>query len=401
LNLKTEKLNFEKSAVFMLVMSIIASGFNYLFQIISGRILSKEDYGSLNSVFSVVNIVTVVGVALGLSIAKSISESSEKIGAKIKRIFLICVFSFPVFIASVFVAMRLMNYDNSTSALTAIATYFVSVSYVFHGTLQGKQMFNKVGVFSVILPAIKCAVGSLLIVIGLRFNWVLVAIMFGSILSMAFGFTSLKGNIDFSEKTANYSEVSPVFGFLIFTLISSLILVFYNNIDILLVRRYFSEYDVGIYSCSALFGKIILYIPAILTTIMFPKAAQNSRDKSILFKTLGYSFLISFAASAILYLLRSFVIKIIMGAEFESAGDYILPLIAEILPLVLITVLVNFLIARSDKWFVTLACVISVAFIVTVAHFFHSDIKTLLLSLSAVYAVLFIILLVRGLKKDA
>lgn len=401
MNLKSEKLNFEKSAVFMLVMSVIASGFNYLFQIIAGRILSKEDYGTLNSVFSVVNIVTVIGVALGLSIAKNISENSEKIGGKTKSILKICAFVCPVFFAAVFFAMKLMDYNTSTSIMTAVATFFVSVSYVFHGTLQGKQMFSIVGVFGVIMPAIKCVAGTALLVLNFGLDSALAAITIGSLLSMVFAFVSLKKNIDFSEKAVKFSEVSPIFVFLVFTLVSSLIFVFYNNIDILLVRRYFSEYDVGIYSCSALFGKIILYIPAILTTIMFPKAAQNRKDKSILVKTLGYSFLISFAASVILYLLRNFIIKIIMGAEFEPAGEYILPLIAEILPLVLITVLVNYLIARSDKWFVTAACVISVAFIIAAAHFFHSDIKILLLSLSAVYCGLFIILLIRGLKKDA
>ncbi len=398
---KSEKLNFEKNAVFMLVMSALASGFNYLFQIISGRLLTKEDYGALNSVFSVVNIVTVAGVALGLSIAKSISQNSDKIGSKTKRILSICLLAFPVFVFAVFLAMYFMDYPIKTALLTAITTYLVSVSYVFHGTLQGKQMFSRVGVFGVIMPAVKCIVGSVLLILSLGFDSALLAIALGSVLSMAFGYFALKNETDFSEKSVKFSEVSPVFGFLFFTLVSSLVLVFYNNIDILLVRRYFSEYDVGIYSCSALFGKIILYIPAILTTIMFPKAAQNSKDKSILIKTLSYSFLISSVSSVILYVLRNFIIKIIMGAEFLPAGEYILALIAEILPLVLITVLVNYLIAKGDKWYVTTACAVSVLFIVLAAHFFHSGIKALLLSLSAVYVCLFVILLIRGLKKDA
>lgn len=398
---KTEKLDYEKNAVVMLVLSALASGFNYLFQIISGRLLTKEDYGTLNSVFSIVNIVTVTGVALGLSIAKSVSENSERTGGKIKRILLICIFVFPCFVLTVFAAMYFMDYSVKTSLLTAVTTYFVSLSYVFHGTLQGKQLFSKVGVFGVIMPAVKCAAGSAFIVLNLGYDFALIAISLGSILSMVFGFLALKRNIDFNEKIVGYNEVSPVFGFLIFTLVSSLIIVFYNNIDILLVRRYFSEYDVGIYSCSALFGKIILYIPAILTTIMFPKAAQNKKDKSILIKTLFYSFLISFIASVILYLLRNIIIKIIMGTGFEPAGEYILPLIAEILPLVLITVIVNYLIARSDKWFVTLSCLGSVLLIIAAAHFFHSDIKALLVSMSVVYVCLFLILLIRGLKKDA
>ena len=67
-NMTKKDNSFEKQGIIIFAMSLFASGLNYLFQIVSGRILDPVSYGELNSLFSVINILAVIGNSLGLSI---------------------------------------------------------------------------------------------------------------------------------------------------------------------------------------------------------------------------------------------------------------------------------------------------------------------------------------------
>lgn len=397
--LKTDS-KYERTALYMLVLSVVASAFNYAFQIISGRLLSTADYGELNSAFSVINIFTVIGVALGLSTAKNISESSNIIGSKIKTLFLFCIIASIPFVSVLTVIMLLMNYSLSVSILTSTAIAFISLSYIFHGTLQGSKLFFKLSIFNIVQPLFKLLFGALLIALGMSFKVVFIVMAFGSLFSMLYGYLVLRNQNELSG-SVDFKAIEPILKYLLFTLVSTSALTLFNNVDILIIRQYFSAEDVGIYSCAALFGKIILYIPAVLATMLFPIAVSgDSNSKSALKKTLFYSFLISAIAGIALYLFRNIAIRIVMGESYLSASKYILPLIAAILPLVMITVMVNYLIAREDKWFVSCACIISLLLIIVATHFMHKSIMLVLLELSVVYILLFSVLILRSFLKS-
>ena len=217
---------------------------------------------------------------------------------------------------------------------------------------------------------------------------------------MLYGYGVLKKKFDFSER-AKLSEIRPILQYLVFTFLATASLTLFNNIDILLVRQYFDEESVGIYSCAALFGKIILYIPAVLATMLFPMTAKNDGNrKKLLFKTLVYSGVISFFAAVVLYVFRDLIIRIIMGSQYEGASVFVLPLTGVILPLVLVTVLVNYLVAKGDKWFVSVSCIVSVIAILCAAALRHNAINELLYILAAVFVLLFIVLLIRSILSD-
>lgn len=397
---KLKDASFEKSALFMLILSVTASAFNYLFQIISGRLLSAADYGVLNSAFSASNIITVMGVALGLSVAKNISENESNAGGKINLITKICLLLFIPITAVIVVVFKLLNFDTQLSISAAIAVSLISMSYIFHGSMQGKCLFNNVSKFNLIQPFVKLLFGSCALLIGLKFHFVFIVMAIGSICSIIYGYFVLNKTVSFKSK-ATVGEISPIFKYYIFTFISTTLLTLFNNIDILLVRQYFSENMVGIYSCAALFGKIILYVPSVLCTMLFPLSTKSSTNsKSVLAKTLLYSLLISGAAAVCLYILRDFLMTLVMGAEYSEAANYILPITAVIIPLVLITVLVNYLIAREDKWFVTVSCALCAALSILLTHFIHQSINSLLLTLAVVYCVLFICLLIRSVSRN-
>lgn len=384
----------------MLIMSVMASGFNYLYQIISGRILTTDEFGTINASFSVINILTVAGVALGMSIAKHISEDNCAIGGIVKKLFFLSFLLIPIVIPIIVAVMLFMDFSLAVGILTAFSTFLISIAYIFHGTLQGCQKFMAVSGFNMFLPFSKFAVGTLLLLLNFGINSVYFAMIIGSIAEMAYAYFILRKQLDFS-KSASKEEIMPIIKYLFFTAVCTAAITTIDNIDILLVKRFFTSETVGMYSCSALFGKIVLYIPAVLTTMMFPIVAKKDENgKKALKKTLIYSLFVSAAASIVLFLLKDYIIQIIMGSKYKEAEDYIFSTIMFVLPLVAITVMVNYLVARGDKWFVTICCFFGVIGIVFVSFAVHSTVQTMLFAIAAVCWIQFIILFVRSIIKD-
>lgn len=385
---------FEKTAFYLFAVSIFTSGLNYLFQILSGRLLSKADYGTLNSVFSVINILTIFGVAAGLSITKDIANSG-KIRGKIDYISKLFAYISLPFTATVICIMKAMHFQTSVCIFSSVAICLISSTYIYYGMLQGSKMFFQLSIFNLILPVIKTVFGTILIILGAGINSAAVAMICGSILCLIYGHAVSCKKFEYS--TAAFTDVRPILSYTVFTFISTVCITVFNNIDVLIVRNYFSEYDVGIYSCSALFGKILTYIPSALTVLLVPMAAKNVNEgKKALKKSLLYAFILSSAAGICLYILKKPIISIIMGKDYLPAEKYILPICFAIIPLVLATVLINYLIAIGDKIFVSIVGLSSLAAMLITVMFIHKTIVSILLVLTCVYIILTIILFVRS-----
>ena len=390
--------SFEKQGIIIFAMSIFASGLNYLFQIVSGRLLDPTWYGELNSLFSIINILAIIGNSLGLSIVKYVAEIQDDLGANVKKIFKQCtIFAIPISVAIVLVMSLLMHYNIVSSILTTISIVSTALAFILYGVLQGKKRFFEVGIYNMMQPVSKMILGTVLLLIGLHYNFVLVAMSTGAVASALYAYKCIKPEMKVVSNE-NKTTINNVYKYFLFTLISMICLTIFNNVDILLVRSYFTEEMVGQYSSAALFGKIILYIPQALTIMMVPIVAEHKGDeKKTLFKTLGYSLGLAGCASAGLYILRRLVITILMGEKYLPALEYIAPVCIMMLPLVGVTVLINYLIAYGDKWFVTVSSALGIIGVFTASFMMHTSVSAMIYTISIIYAVLFVVLLARSL----
>ena len=392
--------SFERQGIIVFAMSIFASGLNYLFQILSGRILDPASYGELNSIFSIMNIVAIIGNSLGLSIVKYIAETkdeSKQIGANVIDIFRKSIIvGIPLACILSFVMTTCMKYNIVSSILSSFSMMMMCIAFVLYGVLQGKKEFFQVGIYNLLQPLSKIIIGTALLLLGLHYNFVFVAISFGALLCILY---ARKTNPEILTKITDKREKSTtdeIYKYFFFTLISMICLTAFNNIDVLLVRNHFNEMIVGQYSSAALFGKIILYIPQALTIMMVPIVAEhNGNEKKTLFKTTAYSLGLSMFASVALYVLRNFVIKILMGEKYLPSADYILPVCCMMLPLVGITVFINYMVAFGDKWFASISGIVGIATIILISGLTSSSVNLMIYSISVVYIIMFMVLMCR------
>lgn len=403
MNSSNKSKSFEKSGFLVLFLSIFGSGLNYLFQILSGRILDTASYGELNSLFSIVNIVTVLGTALSLGIVKYVAEKDNNFGGSIIKIFKqSSVVGLVVFALLTGILTYIFKFNLLSSLLSSFSIALFSLSYVFYGVLQGKKDFMGVSIFNLIQPVFKITLGILGILlmvklnVAIPYNIVFVIMSVASVVACLFAYLkSKKIGINYTSEYDNVL-VKNIYKFFLFSLMSSICLVIFNNIDILIIRQFFDETTVGYYSSAALFGKIILYIPTAFTIMMVPLVAENPHNSGkVLKKTLIYAGGLSSFSAVILYLLRNFIIKILMGEKYLASADYILPVCVMILPLVFVTVLVNYLLAAGYEKFATATSAFAVIMMLVSAYFVHQYVETVLYIFTAIYICLLIVLSVK------
>ena len=383
------KNSFEKNSLFVLICSILASGLNYLFQVFAGRLLTPESYGDLTAAFAVVNVISVLGTAMSVSIAKYCAENSSDV-TTVRKAVAGCLYAVPgISIAAALIVWLGLKYDLYTAALISVSSCCICVSSLYYGYLQGQKLFGKINTFNLIQPGVKLVLGTLLIYAGLSYRSVFYVLCVGAAAAVIYSGRYLYVGKNTVQKADISGGKKAVYKYFLFCLPATACLVLFSNIDVLLIRSLFDEAVLGQYSSIALFGKIILYIPTAVVTVMIPMAAENKTDKSILNKSLLLSFCLSFAAAAGLFILKKPLITLIMGEKYLSALTYTLPVCVMMLPLALVTVMINYLLAQGRKKTAVIGSAVAGIVMTVLVIVYHPNVTAVIYELAIVYTGLF------------
>ena len=396
------KFSYESTAIMVFAISLIAGGINYLFQVVSGRLFSPEIFGQISILISLMGIISALGSSMMKSMAvTTASLEKEKIGKLLYVVSKKTFYLLPI----AYLLLGIVSFIITKSLITSILFFLVCfplvLSYCFEGALQGIGKAIPVQICEVIASASKFVFVLLFLKIGLGQASVPLNSVISNIFILLFTISRLKKASITVIKNKN-SEIKTlsngVYKHYISSLLSGLALTFFNYIDVLSMRMFFSDYEVGQYSAASLFGKIILYIPSALVLILIPTVASSeSKTGSLktLHKTLFYSFSLSFIASIVMCLLKKYLILFLMGDKYLPCLPFFIPSCVMMTALVIYTVILNYELAVADKKFLSIVSVISVITSVLAIVLFHSTIQSCLYALAVVYIVFSAILYIR------
>ena len=142
--------DFEKSSSILFILMMVANGFNYLFQIVMGRMMEVDIYGELNSLMSIFTIVTLPSLVFNLVVSKYVSEyNQQKRGMVLKFIRNIAVYIIIISVSMIFLgiiwAKKIAGYINVSDEKIIVLLFVVAVAATFSslvlGTLQGLKRF--------------------------------------------------------------------------------------------------------------------------------------------------------------------------------------------------------------------------------------------------------------------
>jgi len=220
------------------------------------------------------------------------------------------------------------------SMLILIAGYiFVFLTALNNSILQGLQKFTSFSIINIIAIILKIILAFILIKLSLSVSGVMTAIVISGLVAYGLTFICLRHFFK-SQSASNVSDTllpvlplrqmfsfaSPVFFYLLF-------ITLLYNLDIILVKHFFTAELAGQYAALALIGHIIFFVVGPLTAVMFPfsiAAHATKKQPNFIFKK---SFLMSvFVGLVILasyFILPKLVIKIIVGINYLELMPYL------------------------------------------------------------------------------
>lgn len=367
-----------------------ANFFNYLFQIAMGRLLTVSEYGILNSLFSILLIISVPAGTITIIAAKNISHNLaiskfNEVKKFIKNIFLkVLLFGMLVLIVYFIFVPYLMDFMKINVFLYyAILGVVLLISFFFSllmGILQGAKMYGIYGVTGGLSSAAKFVIAVILVLLGLNIAGALLSTFIAQIavssIAVIFIYSYFKKIGSKQVLDENNDDVSNnvlTIKYFLLVLFSLFFYTFFTNIDLIMVKHFFPSKEAGIYAVSALLGKIILYLPASFAVVMFPEVshahALNNKTKKILLKTILITILLCFFGEIFYILFPNFIISVLMGSKYLKATSLLSLYGLSMFSFAIVSIMVNYYMAVQKYFFVFLMFLFAILEVVLISLF--------------------------------
>lgn len=384
-----------KSGTILFAASMLGNVSNYLFQFFMSRRLTVEDYGAMNSMFSILGITGIPATTVMFVVAKYVSEFSVK-GDKgsisvlyrnslIKMAALggVCFFPFLVFGASISGYLKINGVLPVVIVGAGVFSAFIVT--VNLGALQGLKSFFYLGAGTGLLGAVKLVLGIVLIFAGFGFNGAVSAAAFSGFFVFAITAIPLSGYLKGNRgSTVNGGEI---LSYSIPVLLSSLAFAVLTNIDLILVKHIFSPEEAGMYSAVSVLGKTILYLPSAIVLALFPMVSEadavNSDAFRILNRGLLYTAAISSFGVAGFILFPEFFLKVLFGSRFSNAAPLLKYYSLAMMAVSVTSILITFNLARRKTGFIYTLWAGSLALVVLI-NLFHGSLLSVVVAMTGV-----------------
>jgi len=395
----------------LLIMMVFANALNYLFQVLMGRMLTLEEFGTMNALFSWFAIVSMPIAVVTTTTARYVATYSaagetEKIAKFLKRLLgYILLGAIGVLVVGVVLSPLVSRYTNINNTLLCVLLAVTLAVGMFmpliNGAVQGTKQFLGLGMLNLGLTSIKLALGVGLVWLGFRLYGVMSALIAANLAMTLVGLYMMRGYIkqnvrmDAEELTLGKKDIAY------YTLIAfavNLCIALLSNVDMVFVKRFFTESQAGLYGTAALFGRLVFYIPSALVLAMFPIAAEaevaGSGSRSVLTKALLYLGGLAVLCAAGLNLFTSLAVQLLMGAKFLPAVPYVRMTSLMAIPVGLMMTLANYCLAVKKMRVLAVSMVVGCIGCVTAIEIYHASILQIVLTISITALVLFVFNLV-------
>jgi len=347
-----------RSGYIIILGSIIAGGINFFYQIYISRALGPEDTGEFGALYS-------LSFFLSYILLRTIRVSTTSFVSKLRGLgkdryiplLYRTIFSKLLILGSIstviFVVTSAMIADflqiNSAYLVVFVASTFI-LSWLFPinlGILQGIQGFKDMAIANVSQSVGKMISGTLLIFLGFGVFGALAGLVMGAVVALVLsyffiiqyfriqGWESQKKGKMKKEAAIGGSDrklldgslgYSEMFHFSVITLIAVICLGVPTNIDMLMVKHYFSDEESGLYFAATIFGRMVFFLPMGITIAMYPMVAEAHAKKEPTMGLLKRGMLYTGAPTAAVAVFFSFFPQVFItffSSEFADAEDFV------------------------------------------------------------------------------
>lgn len=395
-----DSLTRQMSIIFL--TSLVANVVHYLFHIFMSRKLGPSEYGIVASLASLLLIISIPGLTVQAAVAKYTSHFRAHrqygkvrilLSGSIKRLSLVGIASILVFtLGSWHIASFLNISALSPVIIMGVCLFSVLILSSVMGTLQGLQKFTHLGSNMAIQSFSKLLVGILLVYAGLG----AIGALFAYALSFLLGFFVGLIPLSFLFKVStvdDYFNFSELFKYSLPVLITILCFSLLINMDVVLVKHFFTPLEAGYYSVTSIIAKTIIYLPSAIGLVMFPRTSElyslGQETTSVLGRSLLYTSILCGGATLIYFLIPSFIVRLLFGEKYLTIVPLVGIFALAMYSFSLLNVLFMYQLSINQIKFVKILAIGTVleAILITI---FHGTLFQVILCLLAVGSFLFL-----------
>lgn len=318
------------SGSFLLISGgVLANLFSFLFNFFMSRNLRVEDYGTFVSLVSIITLLSIPAGALAPTIVTLAgSYFAEKnfgmvhaLYVKIIKILLVVsVFLFVLFTVFAGPVATFFNIrEEVLLPLTAVAIMFSYIYTINLSFVQARLSFKLLPSLNIASSFSKLVFGVFLVLVGFGLGGAIISYLLSYLIPIAIGMFFLKAVLFHKSDSKPHISYKELINFGI----PSAIIIFCLNAlitsDILLIKHLFSEKDAGFYAGLSLVGRVIFYVTAPVTTVMFPIIISRFKNgqpyKNILYAAVGITSGISLFITGFYFMFPQFTILFFLKKE--------------------------------------------------------------------------------------
>ena len=386
--------------VFVLINS--GSALNYLFQIVLGRTLSPDQYGSFNALLSTSALITapitIVHLVFSRFIARLESQGQQQIKTLliksikpllgiISSIIIIGIFAIPSFKSFLHIETTL------PIILMLFAACFSTLQQVLAAVCEGMHRFFALGIVSGGCAFMRFIFGVLFLVV---FNWGIeggfIAVAFAAITTIIYGMWELRDVLCSQAKGLPSGFFAEMIRYSIPSFFMITMVVVMCNIDIVLVRHYCSPEQAGYYATAAILGRIAFFLPSSLLLVLFPSVskanASGDKDEHYFWINLGLTTILAGSVFLVLFFAGEPIVQFVYGNEYYLAAPILKIVTAAMGLLALSHVIFSYSLARSEFSFLW-PLLGGTIVMISLVYFYHETAETiawiLLLSIAIIF----------------
>jgi O-antigen/teichoic acid export membrane protein len=160
-----------------------------------------------------------------------------------------------------------------------------------------------------------------------------------------------------------------------------------TNVDVILVKHFFSPEDAGFYSTASTLGRIVLYLPTAVSIVLFPKAAERharEEDSSGLGRrSLLLAVLLCLPVVISYFAFPQFILRLLFGTRYLPSASIVGPLGLVMFLFAMVSLILQYYLSIRDQRFVIVVG-LGAAGAVIGLYAFHESLSQVLIVLGVV-----------------
>jgi O-antigen/teichoic acid export membrane protein len=308
---------------------------NYLFHLISARELGPARYGDLAALVALSGLIALPLGGVQLWIAREVARyraRGDDAGAQwfVRRVMTYAAAGGAAATLLLLLAAPLLREalgiaSIAAVALTALTTLPAATAQVTWGLAQGLQRFKLIALTYAAGAAARVGLTIAAFAVGLRVGGAMLATLASMLIALAIPLWLLRAWLRrtgpavrrVTRGEAAHSLAPVVVGLLAMTILTT--------VDVVVAKAVLEEREAGIYGSASLVGRVILYVPAAIITVLLPRVAARAagqRDtRDILRRSTFVTVAFCLATTTFYAVAGGPLVEIAFGADYADAAD--------------------------------------------------------------------------------